>query len=58
MKRRKRITWFVDPSRIRAVKIAAAETDRDQSDVVEEAIDEYFQRRSRKRPNAEPASAR
>jgi hypothetical protein len=46
-KDRKRVTYFLSPDLIRAVKVAAAESDQDQSDIVEAACREYFARKAR-----------
>lgn len=56
MKGRKRVTWFLPPETIRRIKVEAAASDRDQSEVVDAACEEYLDR-LREELRREPAAA-
>lgn len=52
---RKQVAYFLSPDLIREVKVEAARTDRDQSDVVAAALLAYLNGGSKPRPKAASA---
>jgi len=51
-----RVTYFLSPDLIRAIKVEAAGNDLNQSDVVEAACREYLANKAKAKPSRRPTA--